>query len=187
VARAGPGAGLEATPLALVLALAVTAAADEGFTLRSPAFAPGAAIPRQYTCEGEDVSPPLRWSAPPEGTRSLVLIVHDPDVPDPAAPRRRWIHWVIAGLPPAAGELPADVAETALPAGARSGRNDWGRTGYGGPCPPIGRHRYIHRLYALDVALQGPAEPSAEALEKAMQGHVLALAELLGTYQKASR
>jgi Raf kinase inhibitor-like YbhB/YbcL family protein len=152
--------------------------------IESSAFDPQAEIPRRYTCEGDDVSPPLAWSGLPAGTRSLVLIVDDPDAPDPAAPRVIWVHWVLYNLPPEATGLPEAVDAASLPSGARAGRNSWKRTGYGGPCPPIGRHRYFHKLYALDVVLPELHEPSAEVLEKAMQGHVLARAELVGTYQK---
>jgi hypothetical protein len=152
------------------------------FTLRSPAFADGQEIPVRHTCEGEDVSPPLEWSAPPDGTRSLALVVDDPDAPDPKAPRMTWVHWVIVDLPPAAGKLAEGVAT--LPKGARSGRNDWQRAGWGGPCPPIGRHRYFHKLYALDTALPELTSPTKAELERAMAGHVLAEAVLLGTYAK---
>ncbi len=153
-------------------------------TLASSAFAAGGAIPSAYTCEGSDRSPPLAWSGMPEGTRSLALIVDDPDAPDPAAPRMTWVHWVLYNIPPASGGLPEGVAPAALPAGTREGVNDWKRTGYGGPCPPIGRHRYFHKLYALDAPLPDLGRPTKAALEKAMQGHILAQAELIGTYRK---
>lgn len=154
------------------------------FTLSSNAFADGGSIPSRYTCEGKDVSPPLSWNAPPAGARSLVLIVDDPDAPDPAAPRMTWVHWVLYDLPPVAGGLPEGVADSALPAGTRQGVNDWKRTGYGGPCPPIGRHRYFHKLYALDVELGDLGRLDKAALEAAMRGHVLAQANLVGTYIK---
>ena len=154
------------------------------FTLSSSAFSHQGEILTQYTCEGEDVSPPLSWSSPPEGTRSLALIVDDPDAPDPAAPRMTWVHWVLYNLPPAAGELSEDVQREALAPGARVGRNDWKREAYGGPCPPVGRHRYFHKLYALDVMLPDLGAATKAELEQAMQGHVLARAELIGTYQK---
>jgi Raf kinase inhibitor-like YbhB/YbcL family protein len=150
--------------------------------LTSPAFAPDGSIPRVYTCEGRDVSPPLHWIQPPQGTKSFALIVDDPDAPDPQHPRTTWVHWVLYNLPPSADALPEGV--TALPAGTREGRNDWKRTGYGGPCPPIGRHRYFFKLYALDTELADLNGPSKSALETVMQGHVLARAELVGTYQK---
>jgi Raf kinase inhibitor-like YbhB/YbcL family protein len=157
------------------------------FELRSSAFANGKEIPERYTCEGGDVSPPLGWTEPPAGTRSLALIVDDPDAPDPKAPRTTWVHWVVYDLPPAAGGLPEGVARTKLPGKARHGRNDWKRADYGGPCPPIGRHRYFHKLYALDIEL-GDLGPATKAqLEKAMERHVLARAELVGTYERKGR
>jgi Raf kinase inhibitor-like YbhB/YbcL family protein len=151
-------------------------------TLTSPAFAPGAEIPRRHTCEGDDASPALEWSGVPAGARSLALIVDDPDAPDPKAPRMTWVHWVLYDIPPDATGLPEALA--ALPPGTREGLNDWKRTGYGGPCPPIGRHRYFHKLYALDAVLPDLKTPTKAQLEKAMAGHVLAQAELMGTYQK---
>ncbi|HEY9067153.1 MAG TPA: YbhB/YbcL family Raf kinase inhibitor-like protein [Burkholderiaceae bacterium] len=150
--------------------------------LSSTAFAPGGDIPRQYTCEGDDLAPPLQWRSVPDGTRSLALIVDDPDAPDPAAPTTTWVHWVLVDIPPAATEIPE--GGQALPAGSRAGSNDWHRTGYGGPCPPVGRHRYFFKLYALDTPLPGLSKPTKAELERAMQGHVLAQAELIGTYQK---
>jgi Raf kinase inhibitor-like YbhB/YbcL family protein len=172
----------------LFVALAVVPFAvrgdTSGFRLSSSAFADGHEIPSRYTCEGEDVSPPLAWTAPPPGTRSLALVVVDPDAPDPKAPRVTWVHWVVHGLPPQAGSLPEGVAASALPPGARFGRNDWKRVGYGGPCPPIGRHRYFHTLYAADVALPELGTPTRAELERALEGHVLARAELIGTYEK---
>ena len=154
------------------------------FALRSPAFAEGGEIPLRHTCEGEDVSPALAWSAPPVGTRSLALIVDDPDAPDPAAPKTTWVHLVVYDLPAAARELPEALDPAALPAGARAGTNDWKRTGWGGPCPPIGRHRYFFKLYALDTALGERGPLSKRELERAMEGHVLGRTELVGTYQK---
>jgi len=151
-------------------------------SITSSSFAPQGEIPRKYTCEGDDVSPPLSWSGVPAGTKSLVLIVDDPDAPDPKAPRMTWVHWVLFNIPPATSGLAEAVAT--LPAGTQQGKNDWGRSGYGGPCPPIGRHRYFHKLYALDVVLEGLGTPSKADLEEAMTGHVLAKAELIGTYVK---
>lgn len=153
-------------------------------TLTSTVFKHQEEIPSKYTCEGRDVSPPLSWSGVPERTKSLVLIVDDPDAPDPKAPRMTWVHWVLYNLPPSSTGLPEGVAPANLPPGTREGLNDWKRTGYGGPCPPIGRHRYFHKLYALDVVLPDLGKPTKAELEKAMQGHVLAGAELIGTYQK---
>jgi Raf kinase inhibitor-like YbhB/YbcL family protein len=153
--------------------------------IESPAFAPNAAIPAVHTCEGGDVSPPLRFSGVPEGAKSLVLIMDDPDAPDPAAPRMTWAHWVLYNLPPATGELPQGVAPGQLPEGTRQGLNDWKRTGYGGPCPPIGAHRYFHKLYALDTVLPDLGKASKAQVEQAMRGHVLAEAQLVGTYRKS--
>ncbi|MDR3415089.1 MAG: YbhB/YbcL family Raf kinase inhibitor-like protein [Nevskia sp.] len=148
----------------------------------SPVFTQGSDIPSAYTCEGGDLSPPLRWSQAPAGTRSFALIVDDPDAPDPANPRTTWVHWVVYNLPAATQELPEAVKN--LPVGARDGRNDWQRSGYGGPCPPIGRHRYFFKLYALDTELPDLQQPTKAQLERAMRGHVLGHAELMGTYQK---
>jgi hypothetical protein len=155
------------------------------FKIESSAFTHQGTIPRKYTCEGSDLSPPLSWSGVPAGTKSLALIVDDPDAPDPRAPKMTWVHWVLYDLPPTATGLPEGAATGGLPAGTREGLNDWKRTGYGGPCPPIGRHRYFHKLYALDTVLPDLGRPTKAALEKAMQGHVLAKAELTGTYQKS--
>ncbi len=152
--------------------------------LTSSAFSAGGNIPVEHTCEGADRSPPLSWSGIPAGTKSLALIVDDPDAPDPAAPSMTWVHWVLYNIPPAAVGLSEGVVPAALPAGTRDGMNDWKRTGYGGPCPPIGCHRYFHKLYALDTLLPDLGRPAKVLLEKAMQGHILAQAELIGTYQK---
>ena len=152
--------------------------------LTSSAFTHNGPIPRQYTCQGDDVSVPLAWSGIPEGAKSLVLIVDDPDAPDPAAPKRTWVHWVLYNLPATAGGLRQAIKSAELPAGAVEGKNDWGRAGYGGPCPPIGRHRYFHKLFALDTLLPDLGQPTKAELEKAIQGHVLERFELIGTYQK---
>ena len=152
--------------------------------LTSPAFSSGGAIPRQHSCEGADISPALAWSGAPERTKSFVLIVDDPDAPDPAAPKMTWVHWVLYDIPAGASELPEGVKPGGLPAGTREGLNDWQRTGYGGPCPPIGRHRYFFKLYALDKPLGDVRKPTKAQVEAAMKGHVLAHAELVGTYQK---
>jgi Raf kinase inhibitor-like YbhB/YbcL family protein len=154
------------------------------FTLTSTAFEDGEEIPARFTCEGRDQSPDLSWSGLPEGTRSLVLIVDDPDAPDPTAPRMVWDHWLLYDLPPDSGGLPAAVAKEDLPAGTLEGINSWGRTGYGGPCPPIGRHRYFHILYALDIRLPELRQPTKNLLLEAMQGHIIARTELVGTYEK---
>ena len=152
-------------------------------TLESPAFQPAGRIPRLHTCEGDDVSPPLTWKGAPPNTKTFALIVDDPDAPDPKAPKMTWVHWVVYNLPATVSGLPQGAAEQ-LPEGARNGKNDWKRIGYGGPCPPIGRHRYFHKLYALDTELPDLREPTKAQLESAMKGHVLGHAELMGTYQK---
>ena len=152
--------------------------------LTSPQFSAMGEIPRRHTCEGDDISPELRWSGVPDGAKSLVLIVDDPDAPDPKAPKMTWVHWVLYDIPVRATGLPEGVAVAKLPPGTKQGRNDWNRTGYGGPCPPIGRHRYFHKLYALDTALGDLGEPTKADLERAMRGKVVAEAQLVGTYQK---
>lgn len=154
--------------------------------LTSSAFVADGTIPRRHTCDGGDLSPPLSWSAPPAGTRSLVLIVDDPDAPDPAAPKMTWVHWLLYDLPPAAGSLAEGIAAADLPPGTREGRNDWGRAGYGGPCPPIGTHRYFHKLYALDTVLGDLHQPDKATLERAMKGHILERAELVGRYRRGA-
>lgn len=151
-------------------------------TLSSAAFTHQGAIPSKYTCDGADLSPPLAWTDLPPGTKSLALIVDDPDAPDPAAPKLTWVHWVLYNLPPSANDLPEGAS--VLPPGTQQGLNDWQRTGYGGPCPPIGRHRYFYKLYALDTVLPDLQRPTKPMLEKAMRGHILGQAELVGTYQK---
>lgn len=156
-------------------------------TLTSTAFDDGGEMPKRYTCEGENVSPPLAWSGVPKGTKSFVLIVDDPDAPDPKAPKMTWVHWVLYNIPTGAAQLPEAVRREALPAGTEEGLNDWKKPGYGGPCPPIGRHRYFHKLYALDTLLSGLRAPTKAQLETATEGHVLDRAELVGTYQKSTR
>jgi len=151
-------------------------------SITSPSFTQMGDIPPQYTCQGVDVSPQLDFSGMPEGTKSLVLIVDDPDAPDPAAPKMTWVHWLLYNLPPDTAGLAEQVSK--LPAGTMSGTNDWHRTGFGGPCPPIGRHRYFFKLYALDILLPDLHEPEKTALEAAMHGHVLEKAALIGTYHK---
>ena len=153
-------------------------------TITSTAFPAEGSIPSQYTCEGADTSPPLQWSAVPAGTRSLALIMDDPDAPDPAAPKMTWVHWVLYNIPVESQGLSEAIAPSNLPSGTLQGLNDWKRTGYGGPCPPIGRHRYFFKLYALDSTLPDLKRPSKAQLEKAMQEHILARGELVGTYQK---
>jgi len=157
--------------------------ATMSLNLTSPAFDAGQAIPSVHTCDGEDVSPPLSWSDVPPQAKSLALIVDDPDAPDPAKPQRTWVHWVLYNIPPDAQGLPQGAAASKLPAGTRQGHNDWKRAGYGGPCPPVGQHRYFHKLYALDTVLPDLGQGTKADVEKAMQGHVLAQAELVGVYQ----
>jgi len=133
------------------------------------------------------VSPPLEWRGVPSGTKSLVLIVDDPDAPDPRAPKMTWVHWVLANLPPDLMGLAEGMVAAALPARTVEGLNDWKRPGYGGPCPPIGRHRYFHKLFALDTVLIGLDHPTKAQVEAAMKGHILAHTELIGTYEKQRR
>lgn len=172
--------------IALALAGGVAHAAERNTTMQltSSAFAPNTDIPSLYTCEGRDQSPPLAWSGVPAGTQSLALIVDDPDAPDPRAPKKTWVHWVLYDIPPEADHLAKGVWAQELPPGTRQGLNDWHRTGYGGPCPPIGEHRYFFKLYALDTLLTDLHEPTKAQLEQAMRGHVLGEARLVGTYRK---
>jgi Raf kinase inhibitor-like YbhB/YbcL family protein len=153
-------------------------------TIRSSAFAHNGDIPKPYTCDGDDRSPPLEWSGVPPRAQSLALIVDDPDAPDPKAPKRVYVHWVLYDIPPAVTGLPEAMSAKQLPAGTHEGSNDWKRTGYGGPCPPIGRHRYFFKLYALDVQLPDRGAATKADLEAAMRGHVLEQAELVGTYER---
>ena len=148
--------------------------------ISSKVFAEGKAIPKEYTGDGKDASPPLQWTAAPAGTKSLALICDDPDAPR-AEP---WVHWVIYDLPGTALDLPEGVPTTgSLSSGAKQGRNDFGNTGYGGPAPPRGKpHRYFFKLFALDTALDLPAGATKAQLEKAMQGHILAEGQIRGTY-----
>lgn len=153
--------------------------------ISSSAFSNNGEIPRRYTCDADDISPDLTWTGLPDGTRSLVLVVDDPDAPDPAAPKMTWVHWVLYNIPPNASGLAEAVASKDLPGGTEEGLNDWNRTGYGGPCPPIGRHRYFHKLYALDSVLPDLGQATKADLERAMQGHIVGQAELIGTYQRS--
>jgi Raf kinase inhibitor-like YbhB/YbcL family protein len=157
------------------------------FTLTSSAFTEGGAIPPRYTCESDDVSPPLAWSGAPDGTRSFVLIVDDPDAPDPAKPQRTYVHWVVINIPADVSGLHEGESKRGMPSDVVQGKNDWGNASYGGPCPPIGRHRYFFKLHALDTVLTGLTQPTKADVEKAMEGHVLAKAQLMGTYQKSKK
>jgi len=149
--------------------------------ISSPAFEHGGQIDSEYTCEGKDASPELRWSGAPRGTKSFALIVDDPDAPDPKAPKMTYVHWVLYDIP-----ADSDGIQKAGegPGGTRDGKNDWKRVGYGGPCPPIGRHRYFFKLYALDTLLGDLKHPTKSQLLEKMKGHILEQAELVGTYQK---
>ena len=149
--------------------------------ITSTAFEHGGSIPAAYTCEGDDRSPPLVFHDVPPSTKSLALIVDDPDAPDPKAPKRTWVHWVVCNIPPNARNLSEGGDD--FP-GATVGKNDWNNAAYGGPCPPIGRHRYFFKLYALDTLLPDLREPTKGDLERAMNGHVIDQPELMGTYQK---
>jgi Raf kinase inhibitor-like YbhB/YbcL family protein len=151
------------------------------FKLSSPAFPPGSAIPEAHTCDGPDTAPLLNWNGAPDGTKSFALIVDDPDAPDPNAPKTTYVHWVLYDVPATATSLGGDAAAKV----GRDGLNDWKRRGYNGPCPPIGRHRYFFKLYALDALLGDLGSPTKKDVEAAMRGHVLAQAELMGTYERA--
>ena len=155
-------------------------------SLSSPAFTHEGEIPKTYTCEGRDISPPLEWTEIPAKTVSLVAIVDDPDAPNPAAPKMTWVHWVLYNLPPSTTGLPEGLPSQDLPPGTGVGLNSWNRQDYGGPCPPIGRHRYFHKLYALDSTLDLPGAPTKADVEAAMSGHILEKAELMGSYQKSN-
>ena len=151
--------------------------------LRSNAFTHGGSIPSEYTCDDADVAPQREGSGAPARAKCFALIVDDPDAPDPKAPKMVYVHWVLYDIPASVTHL-AKGGKT--PPGARDGRNDWKRTGYGGPCPPIGRHRYFFKLYALDIQLSLAAPTKAE-VEAAMKGHILGQAELVGTYEKQKK
>lgn len=153
------------------------------FSLTSPAFMYGGAIPSKYTGDGTDESPPLHWMGAPEGTKALALIVDDPDAPDPAAPKRTWVHWVVSDLPVSVISIEEGASRRSMPAGAREGRNDSGDVGYSGPYPPKGRHRYFFKLYALDTTLGDLGTATKADLEAAMRGHIIEEAEVMGTYQ----
>ena len=153
----------------------------------SSAFQQGGSIPSQYTCEGKDVSPPLSWSGAGSNAKTFALIVDDPDAPDPAKPQRVYVHWVVYNIPAGTSSLPENASKTGMPKGAVQGKNDWGKPEYGGPCPPIGRHRYFFKLYALDTELTGLKAATKADIERAVKGHVVDSGELMGTYQKAAK
>ncbi|MGH8162244.1 MAG: YbhB/YbcL family Raf kinase inhibitor-like protein [Gammaproteobacteria bacterium] len=169
----------------VLLALPATAlaAGAQPFKLNSPAYKSGETIPARFTCTGAGISPPLAWSGAPKGTKSFAFILKDPDAPDPRAPKMTWTHWVLYDISAEVHKLAAGESRH-LPPGTRVGENSWKRNDYGGPCPPIGRHHYVHVLYALDTVLPNLHHPDARALEAAMHGHILARATLIATYKK---
>ena len=152
-----------------------------GFAIFSSSFQNGGNIPKKFTCDGSDVSPQLSWSNPPASTKSFAVISDDPD-----APVGTWTHWVLFDLPPQTNTLPESLPKAdKVPSGGSQGRNDFRKIGYGGPCPPAGKvHRYFFKLYALDRVLDLKPGASKSEVEQAMQGHILAKAELMGTYQR---
>ena len=154
------------------------------FVLSSSSFENHGSIPRKHTCQGQNTPPPLSWSGAPAKTKTFALIVDDPDAPDPRAPTVTWVHWLLYNIPAETTSLPEGDDSKTLPPGTLLGLNDWKRAGYGGPCPPVGRHRYFHKLYALDAVLPDLGHPTKSDLEKAMKKHILAEAHLVGTYQK---
>jgi Raf kinase inhibitor-like YbhB/YbcL family protein len=152
--------------------------------LTSPAFANNDAIPKQYSCEGH--RRPRRHCSGRElhKAKSFALIIDDPDAPDPRAPKMTWVHWVVYNIPADVHGLPEGAAKSGLLPGAKQGLNDWERAGYGGPCPPIGRHRYFHKLSALDAVLPDLGHATKAQILDAMKGHVIAETQLVGTYEK---
>ncbi len=163
-----------------MLALILVGAGGVKMELKSKAFESGGMIPAKYTCDGEDISPPLQWSDPPVGTKSLALISDDPD-----APVGTWVHWVVWNIPPSARSLDEKLPKKeSLPDGTRQGTTDFRRIGYGGPCPPSGAHRYFFKLYALDTTLNLPGSTTKKDLEREMQRHILGQAELVGKYRR---
>ena len=156
-------------------------------SIQSKSFRHNEMIPARYTCDGQDISPPLQWSGIPTEAKSLVLIVDDPDAPDPDAPKMTWVHWVLYNIPVDTPGLEENISSASLPEGAKEGINDWDRKGYGGPCPPIGRHRYFFKIYALDTVLADLQQPTKKQLEEAIEGHILTKAELVGMYQRIRR
>ncbi len=181
---------MHAVTLLLCACLTVLGAAETtggvplSFRITSPSFPSEGAIPGRFTCQGVDVSPALSWTGAPPGTQSFALIVDDPDAPDPRAPRTVWVHWVLYDIPVLAAGLPEAATNATLPTGAREGNNDWKQPGYRGPCPPVGRHRYYFKLYALDTGMGDLHAPTKQTLERAMTGHILAETQLMGTYEK---
>lgn len=153
------------------------------FQLKTSAFQPEGNIPSRFTCEGENVSPAIAWTGAPQGTKSFALVVHDPDAPK----RGGYTHWVVFNIPASVSQIPENAPKQAqLPGGGTQGRNDDGGAGYTGPCPPSGTHRYYFRLYALDQQLSLKDGADKEALEKALKGHVLGEAEIMGKYKRGA-
>jgi Raf kinase inhibitor-like YbhB/YbcL family protein len=171
--------------LSLLFAHAALGADMAGFSVTSTSYQDGSEVPQKFTCEGGDASPQIAWSGLPAGTKSIALIVDDPDAPDPAKPERTWVHWVVYDIPATTQSIAEGTG--AAPNGARVGKNDWNKTTWGGPCPPIGRHRYFHKIFALDVVLGDLKEPTKAQLEAAMKGHILAQAQLVATYEKKKK
>jgi Raf kinase inhibitor-like YbhB/YbcL family protein len=167
-----------------VITISVQGEEGRPMKLTSPSFVDKGDIPKKYTCDGKNVSPALTWTDIPAGAKSLALIVDDPDAPDPENPRMTWVHWVLYNIPTTVDSLPEGVLENDLPEGTLEGLNDWKKTGYGGPCPPIGKHRYFHKLYALDTVLSDLGLPTKAKLEQALKNHVLSQAQLIGLYQR---
>ena len=171
----------------VLLSIIISANAQEVNTamqLTSQSFANQNVMAKKFTCDGEDISPALEWSDVPEETKSFALIVDDPDAPDPANPKMTWVHWILYNIPTTVRSLPEGVKDRDLPKGTFQGLNDWKKTGYGGPCPPIGKHRYFHKLYALNIILPDLTRPTKAKLEEAIEGHILYKAELIGLYQR---
>tara|TARA_Y100001936_G_scaffold41889_1_gene40510 strand:+ start:5414 stop:5911 length:498 start_codon:yes stop_codon:yes gene_type:complete len=153
--------------------------------ITSGSFVHNGMIPIRHTCDGQDISPELFWSGIPIGTKSLVLIVDDPDAPDPANPKMTWVHWVLYNISPDIDKLSENASVIGMPLGILEGINDWQRTGYGGPCPPIGTHRYFHKLYAIDIVLSDLQRPTKEILEEKIEGHIIEYSELIGLYHRS--
>lgn len=152
--------------------------------IMSRAFENGESIPKRYTCEGDNISPPLEWIDVPGETVSLALILEDPDAPDPRRPQGIWTHWLLYNIPTTCHGFEENARSSGLPKEILEGMNDWGGTGYRGPCPPIGRHRYYFRLFALDCDIQEKYIPTRDKLMIVFQKHVVEEANLIGTYEK---